>query len=43
MTKEEFLKSKYFKIFLPLLIIVFVIALYKNGNEFGQWLYKTIN
>ncbi len=40
MTKEEFLKSPYFKILFPILAIAMIIALWKNGFEFGQWLYQ---
>ncbi len=43
MNKEEFLKSKYFKIMLPVIIVVLVIALWQNGYEFGQWLYKMLH
>ena len=40
MTKEEFFKSTGFKILLPVFIVAMVIALWRNGYEFGQWLYS---
>jgi fatty acid desaturase len=40
MTKEEFFKSKGFKILLPIVIAALVIALWRNGYDFGQWLYR---
>jgi hypothetical protein len=43
MNKEEFLKSKLFKIALPVIIAAMVIALWQNGYEFGQWLYKILH
>jgi hypothetical protein len=43
MTKKEFLKSNYFKILFPILIVTLVFALWKNGYEFGQWLHKVFN
>ena len=43
MTKEEFLKSKLFKIALPIFIIALIIALYRNGYAFGQWLHQVLN
>jgi hypothetical protein len=43
MTKEEFFKSKGCKIFLPVLVVALVIALWSNGLEFGQWLHNILN
>jgi hypothetical protein len=43
MTKEEFLKSKYFKIAFPVIVFALIIALWQNGYEFGQWLYKILH
>lgn len=43
MTKEEFLKSNYFKILLPVLLVALVIALWRNGFEFGQWLHQIMH
>ncbi len=43
MTKEEFLKSKWFKVLLPILIIGMAIVIYRNGYCFGQWLYERNN
>jgi len=40
MTKEEFFKSKGFKILLPVIVVALVIALWRNGYEFGQWLFN---
>jgi hypothetical protein len=40
MTKEEFLKSNYFKILFPVVSFAMVIVLWRNGYEFGQWLYR---
>jgi hypothetical protein len=43
MTKEEFLKSKEFKILLPVIVVALVITLWRNGYEFGQWLHRIFN
>jgi fatty acid desaturase len=43
MTKEEFFKSNYFKILFPVVVVALIIALWRNGYEFGQWLYRTFN
>lgn len=43
MTKEAFLKSKWYKVLLAIVIIVMAIAIYKNGYAFGQWLYLHFN
>jgi len=43
MTKEEFLKSKPFKILFPVMLVALVIALWRNGYEFGQWLFDILN
>lgn len=43
MTKEEFFKSKGFKILLPIFVVALVIALWRNGYEFGQWLYSVLH
>jgi hypothetical protein len=43
MTKEEFLKSKGFKILLPVIVVALVIALWRNGFEFGQWLHSVLH
>jgi hypothetical protein len=43
MTKEEFLKSKLFKIALPLIAVVLIIAIWRNGYGFGQWLYRILH
>lgn len=44
MTKEEFFKSKPFKILFPVLIVsvlaAMLISIWQNGYEFGQWLYQ---
>ena len=41
--KEEFFKSNYFKILVPLIAVTLVIALWRNGYAFGQWLQKILN
>jgi len=43
MTKEEFFKSNYFKILFPVVVAALIIALWRNGYEFGQWLHKILN
>ncbi len=43
MKKEEIIKSKGFKILLPLVAVLVVIALWKNGYQFGKWLYAIFN
>ncbi len=43
MTKEEFLKSKLFKVALPLFIAALIIGLFRNGYAFGQWLHQLLN
>jgi fatty acid desaturase len=40
MTKEKLFKSKAFKILLPLIAILVIIALFRSGYDFGQWLKK---
>lgn len=39
MTKEDFLKSNTFKVFLILLIVVSIIKIYSAGYLTGQWLH----
>jgi len=43
MTKQEFLKSKYFKVILPLIIVWGIITIFKSGYAFGKWLYVALN
>jgi hypothetical protein len=43
MTKEEYFKSTGFKILLPVFIVAMVITLWRNGFEFGQWLYSLLH
>jgi len=43
MTKEEYFKSKGFKILLPVIVVALVITLWRNGFEFGQWLYGILH
>jgi hypothetical protein len=43
MTKEEFLQSKCFKTILPVIVVAMVIALWRNGYEFGQWLHSILH
>lgn len=43
MTKREFLKSNYFKVILPLIIVWSIITIFKSGYAFGQWLYVALN
>lgn len=43
MNKEEFLKSNYFKILLPVIILWGVIVIAKGGYAFGQWLYAFLH
>ena len=43
MKKEEFLKSNYYKILLPIIGVFIVIGLWKSGYEFGQWLFRILN
>jgi hypothetical protein len=43
MTKEEFFKSNYFKILLPVVGFALIIELWRNGYEFGQWLHRALN
>jgi hypothetical protein len=43
MTKEEFLKSNYFKIALVVFIAAMLIAIFRNGYDFGQWLYDVLH
>jgi len=43
MKKEEFFKSKGFKILLPIIVVALVIAIWRNGYEFGQWLHGVLN
>ncbi len=43
MTKDEFLKSPFFKVLLPLAGALIVIAIARNGYGFGQWLYSFLH
>jgi len=43
MTKEEYFKSNGFKILLPVIVVALVITLWRNGYEFGQWLYSALH
>ena len=43
MSKEIFLKSNYFKIVMPILIVAIIITLWKNGYEFVQLMYRLKN
>jgi hypothetical protein len=43
MTKEEFLKSNYFKVALVVFIAAMIIALFRSGYDFGQWLYDALH
>lgn len=40
MKTNDLFKLKVWKLLLPLLAILFIIALFKNGYQFGQWLFK---
>lgn len=35
--------SKQLKIFLPIVIIAFSIAIFKKGYAFGQWLFAYLH
>jgi hypothetical protein len=39
MIKEEFYKSKIFKILIPLVIVLGIIKIAQGGYDFGNWLY----
>jgi fatty acid desaturase len=43
MTKQEFFKSNYFKILLGVLIVAMIIAIFRSGYDFGQWLYDILH
>lgn len=43
MTKEELLNSKWFKILLPIILLIIVIGIYQNGYAFGEWLYAKLH
>jgi hypothetical protein len=43
MTKEEFLKSNYFKIGFPVMGFALLITLWKKGVILGQYLYAFFN
>ncbi|MFZ4544446.1 MAG: hypothetical protein ACOYOA_10380 [Saprospiraceae bacterium] len=43
MTKEEFLKSRNFKILAPVVFAALVITLWRDGYQFGQWLYAVLH
>lgn len=43
MKKEEFLKSNYYKLLLPIVGIALVIGIWQSGYEFGKWLFKILN
>jgi hypothetical protein len=43
MTKEEFLKSRNFKILAPVVFAALVFTLWRDGYQFGQWLYAVMH
>lgn len=43
MNKEELLKSNWFKIFVPIVLILMAIGIYQNGYAFGEWLYAKLH
>ena len=43
MERQNFFKSKYFKILIPFIVILGIIYLVKKGYHFGQWLHQAIN
>ncbi len=40
---QGFLKSKFFKVLLPMIILLLVFYIAKSGYQFGKWLYLAIN
>lgn len=40
---KHFLKSNYFKMIMPLVILLLGIALWNKGYAFGQWLHDVLN
>lgn len=43
MNKEELMQSKWFKIILPIIILIIIIGVYRNGYAFGEWLYARLH
>ncbi|WAC41011.1 hypothetical protein [Pedobacter sp. SL55] len=43
MNREELLKSKWFKLLLPIIILALAIGIYQNGYALGQWLYAKLH
>lgn len=43
MLKESFLKSKYYKIVLYILLVTTIILIWRNGYTFGKWLHSILN
>jgi hypothetical protein len=39
MKQEEITKSKFFRIFIPIIIVCGVISIFKAGYATGQWLF----
>lgn len=40
---KHFLRSNYFKMIIPLVMLLLVIALWNKGYAFGQWLHNVLN
>jgi len=43
METQNFIKSKQFKILMPLIVVLGAIYLLKSGYAFGQWLQNVLN
>lgn len=43
MNREELMQSKWFKIFLPIIILAIAIAIYQNGYALGQFIYAKLH
>lgn len=43
MKKDDLLKSKAFKLLMPLVVVLGVITIFKSGIKFGHWLYVLLH
>lgn len=43
METQNFFKSKYYKILMPIILVLGIIKLFEAGYYVGQWLFNAIN
>ncbi len=43
MNKQDFYKSKFFKVLVTIFLVLTLIYIFQNGYDFGKWLHGIIN